>query len=229
MMTALDHPLVVDYLHRLHLETVRLPVLEAHELETDIRSHLGAALGDAPTEAEVRQTIDRLGTPTELVEAAGGGDTSPDPAAWAAAGGDRVSPPDRGSGGREAAAIVLLLGSALLFVLWPLAVPMWVAGLVLVMLGRRWDVGDKVRAGVVLGSALPLVLLVFISAGLVVWSVTECVPGPDGAEVCTSSGGGAPWVGYVVLALLVVYVVVLVRTTVRLVRSSRRADQGVTA
>ena len=57
--------------------------------------------------------------------------------------------------------------------------------------------------------------------GLAAWSVTECTQGSDGAQVCTSSGG-APWVGWVVVALAVAYVVVLVRTTVRLTRAARR-------
>jgi uncharacterized membrane protein len=206
MMTASTHPLVMDYLDRLHRETVRLPADQGRELVADIRGHLDAALGGDPTEAQVRETLDRLGEPAELVDAAGGAEPSRR---------------DQGSGAREAAAVVLLLASAVLFVLWPVAVPMWVAGLVLVVVARRWDVGDKVRAAVVLGSAMPLTTVVVGVLGLAAWSVTECTQGSDGAQVCTSSGG-APWVGWVVVALAVAYVVVLVRTTVRLTRAARR-------
>lgn len=205
MMPASTHPLVMDYLDRLHRETVRLPADQGRELVADIRGHLDAALEGDPTEAQVRETLDRLGEPAELVDAAGGAQPSP----------------DRGSGAREAAAVVLLLASAFLFVLWPLAVPMWAAGLVLVVLARRWDAGEKIRAGLVLGSAMPLTTLVVGGLGLASWSVTQCTQESGGAQVCTSTGG-APWVGWVVLALAVVYVVVLVRTTVRLARAARR-------
>lgn len=72
MMTTQTHPLVHDYLQRLTTESRRLPADQAAELRTDIEAHLGEALPHGASEAEVRQVLDRLGSPAELVTAAGG-------------------------------------------------------------------------------------------------------------------------------------------------------------
>ena len=72
MMTATDHPLVQDYLARLREESRRLPLDQARELEADITEHLQAALGEDPGEVRVRDALDRLGSPSELVAEAAG-------------------------------------------------------------------------------------------------------------------------------------------------------------
>lgn len=208
MMTMLDHPLVRDYLDRLHQETVRLPVPEGRELEANIREHFAEALGERADETTVRDTIDRLGDPAELVDAAGGARPVTDPTTAA-------GKPDTGA--REAAAIALLLGSALIFVFWPLAIPMWIVGLVMVFIARRWTPNLKVLAAVVLGGAMPVVSLLVGFAGLTAWE--QCETTSDGVNTCAQAGITAG--GWVVLALLVAYAVLLVWTVVRLVRGMR--------
>lgn len=207
MMSALHHPLVNDYLDRLHAEAVRLGVAEGHELEASIREHFAEALPPGATEAQIRETIDRLGNPAELVDAAGGGREA-----------QGVAPVDRGSGGREAAALLLLLGAAVVSVIWPLSLPMWIGGLVLTFLARRWDATDKLWAGVVLGAATPVSLLILGWSGTNAWS-QACETGP-GVPPCEPTGIGAG--GWVIIALLLGYAALVVWTTVRLARAARR-------
>lgn len=208
MMTMLDHPLVRDYLDRLHQETVRLPVPEGRELEANIREHLAEALGERADETTVRDTIDRLGDPAELVDAAGG--ARPAPGSAPAAG-----EPD--SGAREAAAIALLLGAAVLFVLWPVAIPMWIVGLVMVFTARRWTPTLKVLAAVVLGGAMPVVSLLVGFAGLTAWE--QCEVTSEAVNTCADND--ITTVGWVVIALLIAYLVLLVWTVIKLVRGMR--------
>lgn len=219
MMTALDHPLVQDYLHRLHEEAVRLPVDEGRELEAQIREHLVEALGEDPSESSVREALERLGAPATLVDEAGGR-----PGPGVATGVD----PGSDSAWREVGAIVLLVGSALLFWLWPLAVPMWLAGIVLLVLSRRWAVSDKILGALVLG----LGWVVPVLAGLMTFTVDtqSCSTGPDGQISCTGGGdAGLSTTNVVAIVLTVGFAVLYVWTLVRLARRAGRGDGEVRA
>ncbi|AXH95394.1 DUF1700 domain-containing protein [Ornithinimicrobium avium] len=214
-MTTLDHPLVVDYLRRLHEETARLRVHEARELEAQIREHLTEALGGDPTEVEVREVLDRLGEPAAVVDEAGG----------AAAPGTGAAQAQRSDAWREAGALVLLVGSALLFWLWPVAVPMWIAGMVLLVVARRWSVGEKVWGGIVLGATWLLPVL----AGLMAFAVDvqSCVTDAAGNQTCEGGGGeGLSTLNVVAIGVLVVWLAVYVWTVVHLARSARRTAAG---
>ncbi|GAA5162221.1 hypothetical protein ACFP75_07970 [Ornithinimicrobium tianjinense] len=211
-MTALDHPLVQDYLRRLHEEAVRLPVDEGRELEAQIREHLADALGENPSESAVREALERLGAPAALVDEAGGV-----PGPDAAAGGVPV----HDSAWREVGALVLLVGSALFFWLWPLAVPMWLAGLVLLVLSRRWSVADKLLGALVLGVGW----LAPVLAGLMTFAVDAqtCSTGTDGQVSCTGGGdGGLSATNVVAIVLTVAFAVLYVWTLVRLARRAAR-------
>lgn len=243
MMTALQHPLVVDYLSRLREETRRLPGGQARELYTDIETHLADALdrpGHPPTEAEVRQVLDRLGEPSELVdEAAGGADAEGHGTGGRAAGGYGVGataggpsagpqddPPPHGArqdpGRRETAALVLLVVSIPLLILWPMAALAWLAGMVLLVLSARWSMVEKVWGAAVLGAGPFLVAL----TGLVAWQVTEdestCVVDEAGVETCVGDAAAAGGTNWLVVAVLVAYLVLYVVTLVRLARSAQR-------
>ncbi|MGO0576824.1 HAAS signaling domain-containing protein [Ornithinimicrobium panacihumi] len=207
----LDHPLVRDYLDRLHQEATRLPAHEGRELEANIREHFAEALGPQADEATVRDTIDRLGDPAELVDAAVGARPEPGPVP----GTDR---PDTGA--REAAAIALLLGAAVLFILWPLAIPMWIVGLVMVFTARRWTPTLKAWAGIVLGAAMPIAMVVVGFAGMTAWE--QCEVTSEGVDTCADND--ITTVGWVIIALLIAYLVVLAWTVVKLVRGMRLPD-----
>ena len=210
-MTALDHPLVRDYLDRLHQETVRLGVPEGRELEAQIREHLIEALGDAPSEAEVRHSLDRLGDPVELVDAAGGGPApgtgpglppEPGPRAW-----------------REVGALVLLVSSVLTFWLAPVNLLTWVAGLVLLVMAERWSVTERLWGAAVLGLTPWLALAVlFLDGG----GTQTCWTDGSGQVECT---GGEPLVSPgVAIVLGVAWVALYVWTVVHLARAAARRD-----
>lgn len=213
MMTALDHPLVQDYLRRLHTETARLPVPEGRELQMQIREHLSEALPDEPTESQVRDVLDRLGEPTDLVDAAGGVDPS--------SGAALETQPD--NPWREVGALVGLVGATLLFFLLPINLLLWVGGLVLLVLSRRWTVADKLWGALVLGVGPWL----FIVAGALAWVTTAQVCETDAAGVTTCSGGGdggLTVLTIVTITLTVAYLVLYVWTLVRLVRAATRRE-----
>ncbi len=62
-MRTTQHPLVAEYLHRLRAQTADLPPEERDELVSSIAEHITASLGEiaAPSEADVRTVLDRLG------------------------------------------------------------------------------------------------------------------------------------------------------------------------
>ena len=72
-MTALTmHPAVDRYLNELDRCAAALPRPQRDELVADVRQHLAAGLPATATEADVRNLLDRLGTPHDIVQAASG-------------------------------------------------------------------------------------------------------------------------------------------------------------
>ena len=142
MMTATDHPLVRDYLARLREESRRLPVDQARELEADITEHLQTALGEDPTEVAVRDALDRLGSPGELVSEAAG---TPAPT---------VAAPERRPFSSPVGAIGCLLAAELLSLLVPIAFVLWVVGLVLLARATVWTEREKLLGFLGLGIGL---------------------------------------------------------------------------
>ena len=71
-MKVQTNPLVDDYLRRLDAAAWTLPAGEREELVSEIRDHLQEALRDAPAgdQAAVRNALERLGPPEEIVAAA---------------------------------------------------------------------------------------------------------------------------------------------------------------
>lgn len=217
MMTEGQHSLVSDYLTRLRAEAAaRLPADRAAELVDDLTGHLREATAEAASEADVRNAVDRLGTPAEVVDEAGGS-TPPTQA---------LSPAGRNNA-REMLALGLLVGSTLLFLLWPLAVLLLVAGLVLAFLSSRWSGTDKLLAVLaygLLGAPTVVVagLLSFGGAGGAQTCAQQVHPDGSGTGPldCSGSGGGSGWVGVAVLVLVAAFDLWV---TVRLYRRARRA------
>jgi hypothetical protein len=81
--TALDHPLVRDYLHHLDVALSALPAGPADELREQITAHLDDAIAAGASDDAVAEVLRRLGRPAELAgEAAvtAGAGTAPPPA-----------------------------------------------------------------------------------------------------------------------------------------------------
>jgi hypothetical protein len=64
--TALEHPLVRDYLHELDAAFAALPPGRAHELREQIAAHLDDALPADAGDQEVAAALQRLGSPGDL-------------------------------------------------------------------------------------------------------------------------------------------------------------------
>jgi hypothetical protein len=219
MMTATDHPLVQDYLTRLREESRRLPLDQARELEADITEHLQVALGEDPGEVRVRDALDRLGSPTELVTEAGG-----TPSAAAAEPGKR-------SFDSPVGAIACLVAAELLSVLVPIAFVLWVVGLILLARAMVWTEREKLLGFLGLGSGFFVSLGIF-GLGLMASrsdgvacsevSTTDGTVVPSSSD-CTQASGGIGAIGVILLMLIAAYVAFQVFTIWRLARATSRA------
>jgi hypothetical protein len=152
--------LVNDYLGRLDAAAGSLPASRRAELAGEMRQHIEMALNEAGSrdEVTVRNVLDRLGPPDEIVDA----ERDPDgtPPGWT------VSMPGSvaghtGWGGTEIVAILLLtLGAIFLPIIGPLL------GLIFVWASTQWTTGQKLIATaiVVVLAILPIVLLLGLRA-----------------------------------------------------------------
>lgn len=211
------HPLAQEYLAGLAAEARRLPADQARELLGDIGEHLALGLGPEPSEAQVRNLLDRMGSPAEVVEAAGPAPNS------------SSLPPETGRiGTPEVGAVVALFVAEVLSILIPVAVVVWVIGLILLVLSGAWSAREKLRGFLSLGTGFPLVVALVVST-VVTARTTSCVgtqtgaadPGTGSAAVdatCTSSGSPA-WIGLVVLGLALAYFVYQALTARALLKS----------
>lgn len=167
MTTTNPERLVDEYLRRLDSAAAHLQRSRRAELVAQIREHIEAALRqqEAADEIAVRNVLERLGPPDEIVDAA-----------------EPPTPTDGGSsrpGKLEIAALIALV------------VPFvgWLVGTVLVLVSQMWSRRDKL-VGITL--ALLPVLLPF--AGVVVGGQSggsEAVPPGDPRPVGLEENGGS--------------------------------------
>lgn len=212
MTHALDHPLTQDYLQRLHEETVRLRVHEGRELEAQIREHLTEALDDDANEATVRQVLDRLGEPAELVDAAGGAPPGP---------GQNREPASSSSPWREVTALLCLVSAGVLFWLPPMNVLLWVGGLILLVTAQRWTATEKAWGFIVLGLSVWFPILL---AGLPFATTAQsCFTDETGTTTCTGDDGGLSTSNIIWIAATVLWLAVYIWTITRLARSATRS------
>lgn len=211
-MTENRHPLVSDYLARLRTEAIRLDAHDASELLADIEAHLAEATPAGTPEADVRNALDRLGSPSELVDAALGGDQRP-----------HTQPPatPAGSGWAEAGAVLGLVGAEVLAVAWPLAIPLWLLGLVCLVVSKRWDAGLKMQGFFAVGLGMPIAWFLVVSAG---YASTVCTSqatsgGGESATTCTSSLPQGS--GYAVSALIIGFLIFQLITLRKMARAAR--------
>ena len=202
MTTAARHPLVEDYLKRLWTEAARLPVDQARELVADIDEHLLAALPHDASEAEVRNVLERLGTPGELVAEAGGSTPAPRK--------PLVSP---------VAALWCLVLAELTFILIPIAAILWVVGLVFVVRATIWSQREKLLGLLVLGTGFPAA---FTFAGLSVVAVRACGQVYENGRLVEDTCSGVDPATVVAWVVTLGYVALQAITVWRLTRSARR-------
>ncbi|MEO8639707.1 MAG: hypothetical protein ABI458_07320 [Chloroflexota bacterium] len=156
-----------DYLGRLDAAIGSLPPSRRAELAGEVRQHIEMALTEAGgrDEVTVRNVLDRLGPPDEIVDAERG--TSASPPGWSAS-----TMPASGAGrmpwgGVEITAILLLtVGAVLLPIIGPLL------GLVFVWMSVQWTARQKTVATgiVVILLLMPILLLLGVRAGSAVTS-----------------------------------------------------------
>ena len=141
-MNATRPPLVDDYLKELDRSLAGLPPARRKEIVADIEEHIDDQLGElggAPSEAEIRNLLDRVGEPHELAaDARDRFDISPPQPRWT-----------------DYAALVLLpLGGLLIPFLG------WLVGVAFLWSSKVWSDRDKLLGTLIVpgGLALPGVL-----------------------------------------------------------------------
>jgi uncharacterized membrane protein len=123
MATAHPDPVIADYLRRLEAAAHVLSAGRRVELVSEIRAHIDEAMLEAgdSDEATVRNVLERLGSPEEIVAEAAG--PRPQPAAT--------------RGRLELAALTVLALSGIVPIVG------WAVGVVLVMASASWSAHDK--------------------------------------------------------------------------------------
>ena len=151
--------LVHDYLGRLEAAAGSLPPSRRVELAGEVRQHIEMALAEAGgrDEVTVRNVLDRLGPPDEIVDAERDPDATP--SGWTVQG---PAAGRSGWGGTEIAAILLLtVGAIFLPIIGPLL------GLIFVWASTQWTTRQKAIATaiVVVLAMLPIILLLGARVG----------------------------------------------------------------
>jgi hypothetical protein len=241
-MSTDDDQLVEDYLAQLRAEALVLPDDRRDELVEEITAHIAEARQSDGSPMAVRNILDRLGDPADIVRAAA--DTPPGSPAWSGA-------PGSGAGHPVAAAALpgrpgpLELAAVLFLLLGGIVIPVlgWFVGVVLLWLSPRWTAKDKLLGTLVWpGGLLAPALLVVAgaAAGLMATSVTTCTSGDSvaapvsssqetvtqAATHCTTSGGIGlpPWLVITLsLILLILAVAGPLWTASRLLRRARQS------
>lgn len=165
--------LVNDYIGRLNAAAAALPASRRAELAGEVRQHIEMALAEAGArdEVTVRNVLDRLGPPDEIVEAERQGDGRPP--AWTLAPVQAAAAASSPWGAVEIAAVLLLtVGAVFLPIIGPLL------GLVFVWMSVQWTTHQKTVATgiVVLILFLPVIVLMGAGAGSV--TINQEVPIP---------------------------------------------------
>ena len=170
-MTVTTDPLADDYLRRLDAAASALPAHQREELVSEIRGHLQEGLRQAPAgdEAAVRNLLERLGPPEEIVSAA------TDPAAP-----DQLVGAFRETNGSAIVSVVLGV--------------LWFAGigsLLALVFGYRARRQIKNSAGAQKGSGLATAGIILGWIGIAILAIVV-VGGALTIVVDAGSGGGAP-------------------------------------
>jgi uncharacterized membrane protein len=159
--------LVRDYLGRLEAAAAALPLGRRAELAAEVRDHIDAALAEAgrSDEVTVRNILERLGSPEEIV--AGEAAQAGTPAGAAVASMSGVARTGSRWGAVEVTAVVLL-GLAWPAIFLPFGLFLWpgmgVVGLVLVWASGVWSTRRKLVTTVIVVALYVLVFLAYFPA-----------------------------------------------------------------
>jgi uncharacterized membrane protein len=177
MHTMETDRLVDEYLRRLERAATHMQRARRDELVAEIRGHIDTALGQeqAAGEAAVRNVLDRLGPPEDIVEAA-------EPPS---------APGDQHAGKLEIVALIALI------------VPFigWLTGTVLVFASRIWSRRDKLIGALLLLLPIVVLSLGFVAAGPS--GSEDSTPPGDNRPVGEKVEAPAPEAGPVALVLFV--------------------------
>ena len=201
-----DDELVAAYLRRLRRAARVLPRARRQELVDEIAEHIAQARASAATSGEggseaLRNALERLGEPRDIVAAAGGGVRTARPA------------------GLEVAAVALLLigGIVGLIIGIPGVIAGWGAGVLLLWVSPRWRWPDKLLGTLVWPGGFAAVLLLGSLAG----SAQVCSGGSGTATRCSGSPGLPPWLA---IPITVVAVAGPILVAIRLLLRARRVQ-----
>jgi hypothetical protein len=246
-MSTDDDQLVEDYLRELRNAASVLPADRRDELVEEITAHIAEARQSDGSPMAVRNILDRLGDPADIVRAAA--DTPPGSPAWSGAPGSgaghlvAAGPQPGRPGALELAAVLFLL-------LGGIVIPFlgWVIGVVLLWLSPRWTTRDKLLGTLVWPGGLlapALLVVAAAAAGLLAASETICTSDPvvaplgsaqqnvhQAASHCTTSGGVGlpPWLVITLsLVLLILAVAGPIWTARRLLRRASESPAQPTA
>jgi len=203
--------LVQDYLERLRQAADRLPPERSAELVAEIREHIDAAVaaGEAGTEAELRDLLDRLGDPEEIVAAAADDEPAPPPAG-------RYRRP--GIGLEITAVALMTLGSLILVV-------GWAVGAILLWTSRRWTTREKLLGTLVVPGGPFLILLSVQFGGRVCTSEQTFTDSAGGTTTIAEQCSGFAFPPYLGIPLFFAWLVLpFLVGGLLLGRARRRAD-----
>ncbi|MEO7420796.1 MAG: hypothetical protein ABIU87_00180 [Ornithinibacter sp.] len=225
-MTAADHPLAQDYLHRLDAASVALPAERRAVLRSEVEEHLREARAETDgSDRALSRLLDTLGPPERLVaEASGYAGPGPSASSPGVAGGATPARPRL-----EMVTLGLLVASILCcasLLLLPVAPLPWLIGSVLVLFSARWSAGEKALALLAYGIlGAPFLIVTITRLGGMGWS-GSCSGGSnaDGSSWQRCSGGPPGWWWAVVASGVLVLLALWVGTGIRLVRSMRRPE-----
>lgn len=151
--------LIRDYLGRLQAASWPLPAGRRAELSGEVAEHIETALAEAgrKDEVTVRNVLERLGPPEEIVAAEAGGE----PDHTTVVPGAAQAPAAAASpwGAVEIMAILFLTAGAVFI---PIVGP--VIGLVFTAGSGRWTTREKLVASTIVLASLPLAVLVSLAA-----------------------------------------------------------------
>jgi len=175
--------LVRDYMGRLAASAAGLSVQRRAELTDEVREHIDAAIAEAgrSDEATVRNILDRLGPPDEIVAAEAVSSATPQGAAPA--------PPVAGAGNGERWGPIEVSAVVLLVLAWPsVFLPfgplLWLAlgsiGLVLVWLSGAWSTRRKVTSTACVVALYVLLFLVLTPLNVQCTTGNPAQPCPPG-------------------------------------------------
>jgi hypothetical protein len=156
----------------------------------------------------INAVLDQLGTPEEIVRAAG---PTPDDAA--------LHPSASPLGTLEIVAIIALLVGGLV-----IPVLGWLVGVVLLWLSPRWKTGDKLLATLVWPGGLLAPVVVFAVLGATALFAVGSVCSTDGATTQCTPPPIPPWLA-ITLSIVVMIAAVAgpILVAIRLIRRARRA------